>query len=169
VRPGVIIACGIVLVGLVGCNRPAQNAETPNVAGKIATTYEEALASARAQNKPILLVAYQGRSDDVDQMVLSEPRITEQSSKFVTAKLDGGQQSAAMARLGITQYPTLMILNARGTPVWSRRGASPIEVANAMDQALRSGGGQPVSGGPPGGMPEGGGPPAGMPGSPRPR
>jgi hypothetical protein len=71
----------------------------------IATTFDEALSMAASQNKPILLVAYQGDPNAVDQMLLSEPSVTERSDRFVVAKLDAKTQSEPSPACGSRDIP----------------------------------------------------------------
>src|SRR5262245_44552158 len=77
-RIAAVMASIVMLAGLPGCHRGNEKsggAGTDQIQGKVATTLDEALAAARAQNKPILLVAYRGDPTSVDQMILSEPSV----------------------------------------------------------------------------------------------
>jgi thiol:disulfide interchange protein len=132
---GLLIALTLAL-GAAGCGGGTKAATGPAAAGPAVTTWEEALASARSTNKPILLVAYQGSPKDMEMMILSDPMITQRMSKVVTAKVDGNQHAAALARINVTTFPSIVVFRPDGTYVWGKQGANPIEVANNIDSAL---------------------------------
>ena len=120
---------------LVGCgSRQEQNTDT--VQGKVVTSYDEAMASAKSENRPILIVAYQSGLDRIEQNLLNDPAVKERSGKVITAKLDATVQGPSISHLGITQYPAILVLRPDGTEVWRSRGVPfPGEVAQALDQA----------------------------------
>lgn len=130
------VLCVLVLAA-GGCSRePQGSGGTTNPPGTVVENYQEALTRARSENKPILLVVYEGSPADVEQMVLSEPAITQRTSRFVTAKVDLNKESAALTPLGITQAPTVAILRSDGSLLWQKSGAAPPEIVAAMDQAV---------------------------------
>jgi hypothetical protein len=129
---GCVLACT-----LVGCgSRGAQ--DTGSNQGKIVTTYDEALASASSENRPIMIVAYQTGLAQIEQNLLNDPAVKERTDKVITAKLDAASQGPAMSRLGITQYPAVLILRPDGTEAWRSQGVPmPGMVAQALDQATQ--------------------------------
>jgi hypothetical protein len=148
------VLCAALACAVAGCNRggPVAEAVSP---GTVVTTYEDALAKASAQRSPILVVAYQGSSQDVDQMILSDPSITSHASKVVTAKLDANTQSQAMTKLGIQDYPMLAVLSSSGAVLWRKKSATPPEVGRALESALGVSGSGTGTAGAPGGPPGG--------------
>jgi hypothetical protein len=88
---------------------------------------------ARRENKPILVVAYQGSASSVEQVVLSAPPVTQRSPRFVTAMLDAATQASALGSLRITEYPTLAILDSQGRELWRKKSANVGELTQAMD------------------------------------
>jgi hypothetical protein len=120
---------------LVGCgSRGAQ--DTGSDQGKVVTSYDEAIASAKSENRPILIVAYQTGLDRIEQNLLNDPAVKERSRKVITAKLDAASQGQTMSQLGITQYPAVVILHSDGTEAWRSQGVPmPGAVAQALDQA----------------------------------
>ena len=122
----------------VGCNAGGQDSRVGSgaIKGKVATTYDEAIALGRQQNKPILLVSFQGTGEDVDQMILSEPSITTLSDRFVTARINYNTNRQDVTRLGIARLPAVMVLRPDGSLLWTKPGPTPPEVERAMRQAL---------------------------------
>jgi hypothetical protein len=131
------VECVLALT-LVGCgSRNEQGASTAQ--GKIVTSYDEALASARSENRPVLIVAYQTGLDRIEQNLLNDPAVKERSGKVITAKLDANSQGQAISPLSITQYPAVLILRPDGTEAWRSRGIPmPGEVAMALDKVAAS-------------------------------
>ena len=128
----------LILLGGAGCQPPPATPPpvgTPEVEGPVLTSYDEALSRARSENKPLLIVTYQGDPNMVDQMILSEPSITQRTWQFVVAKLDADAQAADMTKLNVTQHPTVIVMRPDGTVVFSKRAPAPPEVEQAMAQA----------------------------------
>jgi hypothetical protein len=125
----------VLALTLVGCGPPKEEART--VQGKVVTSYDEALANAKSENRPVLLVAYQTALDKIEQNLLNDPAVKERSSKVITAKIDVNSQGAALTPLGLTQYPAVLILRPDGTEAWrSRAVPMPGEVALALDKVV---------------------------------
>lgn len=138
----IVIRVSVALLGLIvlvgaGCSSPPpkEAAGTGEIKGGVVSTVDAALSQGKSQNKPILLVAYQGNPDDIDMMILSEPSVTQKSEKFVVAKVDGNSQAAALANLNVSEYPTILILRPDGTEAWRKKSPTPPDVAAAMDLA----------------------------------
>ncbi len=131
----VVLLCALV-PALAGCGpREEQKAAGP-FTGKTVTTYDEAMASAKADNKPILVFAYQGDPSMFERNLLNDPVIVKRSGKFITAKLDAATQSQALSQLRVTNFPAMLILKPDGTEAWRSQSRAPFpgEVAMAMDQ-----------------------------------
>jgi|SRR5579872_2938577 len=139
-RAAIVLFTALIIVS--GCGKKVEEAPPPGeFTGKVVTTYEEALQSAKAENKPILIVAYQGNADMIDRNLLHDGAVRSRGSKFITAKLDAATQSDAMSKLGVKHYPDMMILHPDGTEAWhmGSRIAFPGEVAQAIDNATGGG------------------------------
>lgn len=135
-RFAVLAALCAMLTGLVGCS--GEKAEKAAFEGKVVTTLEEALSAAKSENRPVLVVAYQGSPDMIDRNLLSDAALKERDSKFITAKLDAATQSAALSQLQVTAYPTMLVLKPDGSVAWRAQGmVFPGQVALAIDQATK--------------------------------
>jgi hypothetical protein len=135
----VLAFAGCVLaLTMVGCGSPKE--EGGAVQGKVVASYDEALASAKSENRPILVVAYQaGLEEKIDQNLLNDPAVKERSSKVITAKLDTSSQGQAISQLGITNYPAVLILRPDGTEAWRSQGVPmPGAVASEIDKVAAS-------------------------------
>jgi hypothetical protein len=131
--PWILIGLGLIVAG---CGGP--KTETPIVQneGTVATSLDAGLAAARSANKPLLLVAYKGSSKDIEMMLLSDPLIASRSSKIVTAKVDGAQHGPALERANVREYPAVVVYRPDGTFVFGKKGATPVELSQAIDTAL---------------------------------
>jgi len=133
---GCVLTCTLACT-LVGCG-PRNAQDTGTDQGKVVTTYDEALASARSENRPVLIVAYQTSPAGIEQNLLNDPAVKERTRNVITAKLDAASQGPAISKLGITQYPAVLILRPDGTEAWRSQGVPmPGMVAMALDQATQ--------------------------------
>ena len=132
-----VVVLSILLVGLAGCGKREEAFEPKTFQGRVVTTYDDALASARSEKKPILVVAGDAATlSGLENNLLSMPAIADRSGEFITAKLDSGSQSAALKQLGATQNPTMLVLRPDGSVVWRGAGAvNPGPILAALDQA----------------------------------
>jgi len=89
------------------------------------TTFDGALAKARATQKPIMIDFYAtwcGPCKVLDQQIYPAPEVTVEAQNFVSLKIDVDQQPDLATKFAVKGLPSIVFLNASGQEVHRETG-----------------------------------------------
>lgn len=117
--------------------------EFPKGSPKFGTDYSAALAQAKAENKPVILVfsaAWCGPCQAMKKTVYPSKEVTPLHDKFVWAYLDVDldANAAPSQKYGVQGIPHIQFLNAAGKPIGNQIGStSPEDFAGTLNKVLK--------------------------------
>lgn len=140
------LLCAILIgAGLSGCSSgpaPTPVAQTPDKAAKLAqlnkdtdtnfksitwlTSYDKALQTARADNKPVMIDFYADwctACKYLDANIYTAPDVIKNSKKFINLKINSDKDTDIAAHYKVYALPTLIFLDGNGKVLWRLEGA----------------------------------------------
>lgn len=82
------------------------------------TDYEQAIADAKTQNKPVIATVtavWCGACRQMQQLTLKDPQVARViEERFVAVSIDGDQRADLVSSLGISAFPTTFVIDAQG-------------------------------------------------------
>jgi len=79
---------------------------------------QDALKSAKAQHKPIMIDFYTdwcGWCKKLDSDTYSDPKVNAAAKKFICVKIDAEKEPNLASKYGVSGYPTIIFLDSNGT------------------------------------------------------
>lgn len=105
-------------------------------------SYEEALAAAQREGKPIFAdfsTTWCHNCKQLERETLSDPNIEARLDNFVKVHIDGDQRADMVQRYGVDAYPTLVTMDPAGRMVDKSVGfVRPPELAGTLDNQMQS-------------------------------
>ncbi len=102
-------------------------AATPS--GGWQTSFENALKTAHAENRPILAAVtavWCGPCRQMQQLTLNDAEVSRYANlHYVTVSIDGDQRRDLISQLGVAAFPTTLVLNPDGTVLHRWTGFQP--------------------------------------------
>lgn len=134
-RAEALVAGGMLGAGAGGAAAPRDSIE-------FVEGYADALARATAESKPLLVVCgatWCRWSADFTRGALTDPQIVALSRRFVCVMLDADRHAAACQTLGVTGFPTVIVLGPDGAARTRTTGRpTPEALAAVMESGLRA-------------------------------
>lgn len=127
------------LAGMLG--RPAERVALQRRVLEYVDGYEAGQKRAAAESKPLLLIcraAWCRWSADMTQSTLADPRIIGLASRFVCVMVDADRHADTCRELGVTAFPTVILLAPTGEERYRGVGRPSTEkLAAALEAILR--------------------------------
>lgn len=89
---------------------------------------QDALKSAKAQHKPIMIDFYTdwcGWCKKLDSDTYSDPKVNAASGKFICVKINAEKEPALAGKYGVSGYPTIIFLDSNGNVIRKIPGYLP--------------------------------------------
>jgi len=106
------------------------------------TNFDQALAAARQQGRPVFVdfsTSWCSVCKQMDRTTLADPAVLGRLENFVKVKVDGDAFPQLCQAYGVEAYPTFVQLDPQGRMVEKRVGAMRVqEMAGTLDNTLRS-------------------------------
>ena len=124
-RLRVLAVALIVTLPLVSCARPGADADSTRASGPgvafASGSYDEALATARAEKKLLLVDVYTdwcGWCKKLDREVLGDARVAKAASNLVAVRVNAEKGGEEVARkFDVQGFPTILFVDGSGTVV----------------------------------------------------
>jgi thiol-disulfide isomerase/thioredoxin len=105
-------------------------------------SYEEALAAAKREGKPIFAdfsTTWCHNCKQLERETLSDPNIGARLDNFIKVHIDGDQRPDIVQRFGVDAYPTLVTLDPTGRVVDKSIGfVKPPQLAGTLDNQMQA-------------------------------